>query len=190
LYSRAVVGWSMSDCCDAQLAETALNMAVSRRRPKAGLLHHSDRGCQYTSRASAKTAWADGSGGQYVTQRQVVGQRCDGEFLRISHAKNVWETRSIHLMNKLGERSLSTLKSTITAFEDIRRLETWARLSMSNWEVSRRSITVDVIRFLYYIKSVNVTWRRNVFHRPQCQPLGTLRKRGRLRIRSVFIYAW
>jgi putative transposase len=56
LYARAVVGWSMSDCCDEQLAENALNMALSRRSPKAGLLHHSDRGCQYTSRASAKTA--------------------------------------------------------------------------------------------------------------------------------------
>ncbi len=54
LYSRAVVGWSMSDCCDEQLAENALNMALSRRRPKAGLLHHSDRGCQYTSRAYRK----------------------------------------------------------------------------------------------------------------------------------------
>jgi transposase InsO family protein len=54
LYSRAVVGWAMSDCCDEQLAETALNMALARRRPKAGLLHHSDRGCQYTSRAYQK----------------------------------------------------------------------------------------------------------------------------------------
>jgi putative transposase len=54
LYSRAVVGWSMSASCDEALAEKALNMAVSRRRPKAGLLHHSDRGCQYTSRAYRK----------------------------------------------------------------------------------------------------------------------------------------
>lgn len=54
LYSRAVVGWSMSACCDEALAENALQMAVSRRRPKAGLLHHSDRGCQYTSRAYRK----------------------------------------------------------------------------------------------------------------------------------------
>ena len=54
LYSRAVVGWSMSDCCDEALAEKALNMAVSRRRPQAGFLHHSDRGCQYTSQAYRK----------------------------------------------------------------------------------------------------------------------------------------
>jgi transposase InsO family protein len=46
VYSRAVVGWSMSSNCDEALAENALNMAVARRHPKAGLLHHSDRGCQ------------------------------------------------------------------------------------------------------------------------------------------------
>jgi len=41
----------MSAHCDEELVERALDMAVVRRRPKAGLLHHSDRGCQYTSRA-------------------------------------------------------------------------------------------------------------------------------------------
>lgn len=51
LYSRLVVGWSMSGTCDEDLVERALAMALARRRPKAGLLHHSDRGCQYTSRA-------------------------------------------------------------------------------------------------------------------------------------------
>jgi transposase InsO family protein len=51
LYSRAVVGWSMSASCDEELTENALQMALIRRRPQAGLLHHSDRGCQYTSRA-------------------------------------------------------------------------------------------------------------------------------------------
>jgi putative transposase len=54
LYSRTVVGWSMSDSCDEVLAERALNMAISRRRPKVGFLHHSDRGCQYTSQAYRK----------------------------------------------------------------------------------------------------------------------------------------
>ncbi len=44
LYSRAVVGWSMSDCCDEELVAKAFQMALVRRRPRAGLLHHSDRG--------------------------------------------------------------------------------------------------------------------------------------------------
>src|SRR5579883_1559478 len=41
----------MSTSCDETLAEHALKMAVARRHPKAGFLQHSDRGCQYTSRA-------------------------------------------------------------------------------------------------------------------------------------------
>ncbi len=51
LYSRMVVGWSMSGNCDEKLVENALNQALTRRRPPAGLLHHSDRGSQYTSHA-------------------------------------------------------------------------------------------------------------------------------------------
>lgn len=51
LYSRMVVGWSMSSNCDEKLVEQALKQALSRRRPTTGLLHHSDRGSQYTSRA-------------------------------------------------------------------------------------------------------------------------------------------
>jgi putative transposase len=51
LYSRMVVGWSMSGNCDEKLVEHALDQAIARRRPKAGLLHHSDRGSQYTSQA-------------------------------------------------------------------------------------------------------------------------------------------
>ncbi len=49
LYSRMVVGWSMSGNCDGKLVEQALDHAMTRRRPHAGLLHHSDRGRQYTS---------------------------------------------------------------------------------------------------------------------------------------------
>jgi putative transposase len=51
LYSRIVVGWSMSGNCDEKLVEHALEQALARRHPKAGLLHHSDRGSQYTSHA-------------------------------------------------------------------------------------------------------------------------------------------
>ena len=51
LYSRMVVGWSMSGECNEKLIERALDQALARRRPKVGLLHHSDRGSQYTSQA-------------------------------------------------------------------------------------------------------------------------------------------
>jgi putative transposase len=54
LYSRKVVGWSMSSRMTAQLVCDALMMAIWLRRPKAGLIHHSDRGSQYASRAFRK----------------------------------------------------------------------------------------------------------------------------------------
>lgn len=50
LFSRKVVGWSMSDCLATPLVSKALNQAIESRQPRSGeLIHHSDRGCQYTS---------------------------------------------------------------------------------------------------------------------------------------------
>jgi putative transposase len=51
LYSRKVVGWAMSSHIDTDLVQHALEMALGRRRPSAGLVHHSDRGSQYASHA-------------------------------------------------------------------------------------------------------------------------------------------
>jgi putative transposase len=48
--SRHVVGWAMADHLRAELAESALYMALTARRPAGGeLVHHTDRGCQYTA---------------------------------------------------------------------------------------------------------------------------------------------
>jgi len=49
LFSRAVVGWSIDASLSTELPLRALDAALTRRCPSAGLLHHSDRGCQYTS---------------------------------------------------------------------------------------------------------------------------------------------
>ncbi|MFL5626349.1 MAG: IS3 family transposase [Ktedonobacteraceae bacterium] len=73
LYSRLVVGWSLSAHCDEKLVENALLMALARRRPKAGLLHHSDRGSQYTSRA----------------YRQLMEQ--SGMIVSMSRRGNCWD---------------------------------------------------------------------------------------------------
>jgi transposase InsO family protein len=51
LCSRKIVGWSMNPRMKAQLVCDALQMAIWRRRPGAGLIHHSDRGSQYASKA-------------------------------------------------------------------------------------------------------------------------------------------
>ncbi len=49
LFSRRIVGWSMSRWINRHLVIDALNMAIGTRRPGAELIHHSDRGSQYTS---------------------------------------------------------------------------------------------------------------------------------------------
>lgn len=49
LYSRAVVGWAVQDKMTTNLIEDALIKAIWRRKPKPGLVFHSDRGSQYAS---------------------------------------------------------------------------------------------------------------------------------------------
>jgi transposase InsO family protein len=49
LFSRFVVGWAISAVNDGHLALSALDMAVRRRRPGMGLLHHTDQGSPYAS---------------------------------------------------------------------------------------------------------------------------------------------
>ena len=49
IFSRKVIGWSMNEKMETALVSNALNMALTRRRPEPGVLHHSDRGVQYAS---------------------------------------------------------------------------------------------------------------------------------------------
>jgi putative transposase len=49
LFSRRIVGWSMSDTIDSALVQSAMKTALQYRRPDAGLIHHSDRGVQYAA---------------------------------------------------------------------------------------------------------------------------------------------
>ena len=51
LGSRRVVGWAMGESLETSLPMDALRMALRQRQPTGGLLHHSDRGCQYASEA-------------------------------------------------------------------------------------------------------------------------------------------
>ena len=48
-YSRKIVGWSMANNLRTELVLEAVNMAIYTRRPSPGLIHHSDKGSQYTS---------------------------------------------------------------------------------------------------------------------------------------------
>lgn len=55
LYSRKVVGWSMSNTNNGQLVQDCLDMAIEHRQPEPGLIHHSDRGSTYAMQSYRDT---------------------------------------------------------------------------------------------------------------------------------------
>lgn len=77
LYSRAVIGWAMGPRLTADVATDALTMALWRRNPAPGLLHHSDRGVQYASR-------------DYQRQLDAAGIRCS-----MSRKANCWDNACV-----------------------------------------------------------------------------------------------
>jgi putative transposase len=73
LFSRMVVGWSMDGSMESRLVVDALEMAIRRRRPDAGLLAHSDRGSQYASEHYQRVLASEG----IVCSMSEVGQCWD-----------------------------------------------------------------------------------------------------------------
>ncbi len=66
LFSRRIAGWSMADHLRSELVVDALEMALARRRPDRGLVHHSDQGCQPRLNRSSQ---------QCVSRESVTGRR-------------------------------------------------------------------------------------------------------------------
>jgi putative transposase len=97
LYSRKVVGWSMSDQVDTQLVTRALEMALGRRQPAAGLIHHSDRGSQYASHAYremlADHGIACSMSGKGDCLDKAVAERFFGSLKRERTSKRYYRTR-------------------------------------------------------------------------------------------------
>ena len=82
LYSRRVVGWSLSSSVDTELVLAAVAMAVIRRRPPRGLMFHSDRGVQYTSGQFQKIADGLRFHSKHEPQGRLLGQRVRGNILQ------------------------------------------------------------------------------------------------------------
>ena len=97
LYARKVVGWGMSDHVDTQLVTDALEMALGRRRPPTGLVHHSDRGSQYASYAYRELLAAHGivcsMSGKGDCLDNAVAERFFGSLKRERTSKYSYRTR-------------------------------------------------------------------------------------------------
>jgi putative transposase len=88
LFSRSVVGWAVERTLSTMLPLRALDMALRRRQPRPGLLHHSDRGCQYTS----------------AEYRQILAAR--GIEVSMSRKGNCWD-------NAVAESFFATVKTEL-----------------------------------------------------------------------------
>jgi len=77
-YSRRVVGWALGRTLQAELALTALRMAVAERQPAAGLVHHSDRGVQYACDRDIcqYSAFASGTNSTALEPYYLAGAAC------------------------------------------------------------------------------------------------------------------
>lgn len=106
-YSRACVGWAMAQRMEAELVGQALEMAVGRRRPARGLIHHSDQGAQYTSVA--------------------FGVRARETGIRLSMGD-----RGSALDNAIAESFFATMEKELTAHEHYATREQ-ARGSSFRW---------------------------------------------------------
>jgi transposase InsO family protein len=80
LYSRAVIGWAMGHRLTVDLAEHALTMALANRKPKAGLLHHSDRGRQYAATAYQQLLTTHGMTGSMSRRGNCWDNACVESF--------------------------------------------------------------------------------------------------------------
>ena len=79
-FSRRVIGWALDRTLEAKLAVAALEMALSRRSVKAGLVHHSDRGISVRGRRLHRLARSARHSNQHEPQRKSLRQCADGEL--------------------------------------------------------------------------------------------------------------
>jgi transposase InsO family protein len=101
LYSRRIVGWSIGDRRPAELVVDALVMAIGRRQPDAGVVHHADHGSQYTSMTfcdAATDAQVALSFGRVGTAYDNAAMEAFWSTLKRElahiHQRDTWDTRA------------------------------------------------------------------------------------------------
>jgi putative transposase len=103
-YSRQIVGWSMATRVRSTLVVDALKMALARRRPGAGLIHHSDQGSQYVSLAFGRAASDAGI---------AVSMGSRGDAYDNAVAETFFATLKKELVNRRSWQSRLELQSAV-----------------------------------------------------------------------------
>jgi transposase InsO family protein len=110
-HSRRVVGWAMADHLRTELALDALLMALGARRPQPGLVHHTDRGCQYTAAAYREALAARGL---------VCSMSRSGDCLDNAMAESFFATLKAELIDTRPWPTRAAAKTAVFAW-----LEVW-----------------------------------------------------------------
>ena len=140
VFSRRVVGWSMAGHLRADLVVGALEMAAWNRRPGAGLIHHSDHGCQYTSLLF----------GQHCEE---VGIRCSmrsvGDCYDNAMAESFCATLECELLDGRAFRTRAAARTALFAFIEVfynrqRRHSALGYLAPEEYERRRSAGTLAV----------------------------------------------
>jgi putative transposase len=110
LFSRKVVGWAMDAHMETTLIVRALDMAISNRKPGAGLLHHSDRGCQYTS----------GDYRQMLADHQMTASMSRrGNCHDNACAESFWGRLKVELIYRQHYRTRAEAKAAVFEFIEV-----------------------------------------------------------------------
>jgi putative transposase len=130
MYSRKIVGWSMRNDLKADLVVDALAMAVARRKPARGLVHHSDRGSQYSSLVFGKTLRESG----LVASMGSRGDALDNAACEslISTLKVEWIER--HRYQSRDQARLSIFQYIETFYNPSRRHSSLGGISPDEYE--------------------------------------------------------
>jgi len=138
LGSRRVVGWATADHLRTDLAAEALNNAVAQRRPKPGVIFHSDRGCQYTS-----TQFGDLADGHGI--RLSVGRK--GQCWDNAVSESFFATIKAELIDRQGWPTRTAVHKAIfdyiEGWYNTRRLHSSLGYLSPNTYESRRHTTED-----------------------------------------------
>ena len=134
-YSRLIVGWSMATHMRSSLVVDALKMALARRRPEPGLIHHSDQGGQYVSLAFGCAAHQAGIAVSMGSKRDAYDNAV---------AETFFATLKKELVNRRNWPSRLELQSAVFEYIEAfynrqRRHSTLNMLSPANYEQLRLS---------------------------------------------------
>lgn len=129
-FSRTIVGWSMAEHMRAELVVDALQMGLARRRPEAGLIHHSDQGSQYVSLAFGQRARDAGI---------AVSMGSKGDCFDNAVAESFFATLKKELVHRRSWPTRRELQSAVfdyieTFYNRERRHSTLGYLSPSEYE--------------------------------------------------------